>query len=203
MHGSRSSIWSPPASCRPARGSRPAPVSGSRPRPWSTATAPWCARARPSRPPSGAGKHVKGSVTNGWTFWRLEDGRRLADVRAVYRTEKPTQVDSKPSFDWSELHAILELLPEGSWTTYGELADAVGTAAQPLGNHMSRCPHCVNVNAHRVLTHDGQVAESFRWTDPDDHRKPIEMLSDEGIRFVNDRADDSKRLASDDLAMLK
>lgn len=150
--------------------------------------------------PSGAGKHVKGSVTNGWTFWRLEDGRTLADVRAVYRAEKPTQEDSKPPFDWSELHAILELLPEGNWTTYGDLADAVGTAAQPLGNHISRCPQCVN--AHRVLTHDGSVAESFRWTDPDDHRKPTEMLNDEGIRFINDRADDSKRLASDDLTIL-
>ena len=134
------------------------------------------------------------------TIHSLEDGRTLADVRAVYRAEKPTQEDSKPPFDWSELHAILELLPEGNWTTYGDLADAVGTAAQPLGNHISRCPQCVN--AHRVLTHDGSVAESFRWTDPDDHRKPTEMLNDEGIRFVNDRADDSKRLASDELTIL-
>ena len=43
--------------------------------------------------PSGAGRHVKGGVTNGWTFWRLDDGRRLSDVRAAYRGEKPEQND--------------------------------------------------------------------------------------------------------------
>lgn len=37
--------------------------------------------------PSGAGRFVKGSVTNGWAFWRLPDGRRLVDVRAPPRRE--------------------------------------------------------------------------------------------------------------------
>ncbi|MFE5339962.1 DUF262 domain-containing protein [Isoptericola sp. NPDC056578] len=40
--------------------------------------------------PSSAGRHVKGAVTNGWTFWTLEDGRRLADVRQLYRPEPVT-----------------------------------------------------------------------------------------------------------------
>ena len=57
-------------------------------------------------------------------FWQLEDGRRLADVRSIYRGEKPEQKTSPP-FDWTRLHAILEALPEGRWTTYGDLADAV------------------------------------------------------------------------------
>lgn len=35
--------------------------------------------------PSAAGRHVRGGATNGWNFWRLEDGRRLADLRAAYR----------------------------------------------------------------------------------------------------------------------
>lgn len=42
--------------------------------------------------PSGAGLHVKGSVTNGWTFWRMPDGRRLIDVRSVFRGENPERV---------------------------------------------------------------------------------------------------------------
>lgn len=37
--------------------------------------------------PSGAGRAVRGGATNGWTFWRLEDGRRLLDVRTAYRAE--------------------------------------------------------------------------------------------------------------------
>jgi alkylated DNA nucleotide flippase Atl1 len=149
--------------------------------------------------PSGAGKHVKGSVTNGWTFWRLKDGRKLADVRAVYRGERPSQTDSKPSFDWSELHAILERLPEGSWTAYSDLADAVGTATEVLSNHLSGCPRCINT--HRVLNQDGHVAENQR-TDRDDRRDPLEILRDERVRIVSDRADDTKRLMSDDLTAL-
>ena len=120
--------------------------------------------------PSGAGKHVKGAVTNGWAFWLLKDGRKLADVRAVYRGEKPESKTSPPPFDWSRLHVILEALPEGRWTTYGDLADAVGTAPQPLGGHITDCKQCAN--AHRILTHHARVAPNFAWTDPEDQRAP-------------------------------
>lgn len=51
--------------------------------------------------PSGAGRYVKGAVTNGWTFWLLDDGRRLSDVRAAYRGEKPEQNDEPTLLsDW-------------------------------------------------------------------------------------------------------
>jgi hypothetical protein len=33
--------------------------------------------------PSGAGRHVKGSVTNGWWFWSLPDGRKLRERPVV------------------------------------------------------------------------------------------------------------------------
>ncbi|GAA3644060.1 GmrSD restriction endonuclease domain-containing protein [Microlunatus ginsengisoli] len=55
--------------------------------------------------PSGAGRHVKGSVTNGWTFWRLADGRRLVDVRAAFRGEKPKDphwTAALPRTEWNE-----------------------------------------------------------------------------------------------------
>lgn len=55
--------------------------------------------------PSGAGRHVKGRVTNGWTFWSLPDGRRLIDVRAAFRGEKPKEsgwTASLPRVEWSE-----------------------------------------------------------------------------------------------------
>ncbi|QJW35486.1 GmrSD restriction endonuclease domain-containing protein [Cellulosimicrobium protaetiae] len=43
--------------------------------------------------PSRAGRYVRGGVTNGWTFWSLEDGRRLADVRQQFRPEAPSAPD--------------------------------------------------------------------------------------------------------------
>ena len=147
--------------------------------------------------PSGAGRYVKGSVTNGWWFWSLPDGRRLRDVRAIYTGDDPAK--ATPSFDWSALHTILEALPVGHWTTYGSLADAVGTAAQPLGAHVATCEQCSN--AHRILKSDGAVAPNFRWSDPEDRRDPMEMLRAEGA-FVNGKPDPARELSSDDLQAL-
>lgn len=50
--------------------------------------------------PSAAGRLVKGSVTNGWTFWLLDDGRRLTDVRTLYRKESPAPVDGDVRTVW-------------------------------------------------------------------------------------------------------
>ncbi len=148
--------------------------------------------------PSGAGHHLRGRATNGWTFWRLEDGRRLADVRAEFRGERPGREQER--FDWSRLHQILEMLPEGNWTSYSELADAVGTAPKPLGGHVTTCRQCAN--AWRILTADGRVADTFTWTDPDDTRDPTDLLTEEGVTFVNGRADSERKLTSDDLDAL-
>lgn len=38
--------------------------------------------------PSAAGHHLRKSATNGWYFWSLPDGRRLTDLRKVYRSGK-------------------------------------------------------------------------------------------------------------------
>jgi hypothetical protein len=37
--------------------------------------------------PSAAGHHLRKGATNGWYFWILPDGRRLADLRETYRAE--------------------------------------------------------------------------------------------------------------------
>jgi alkylated DNA nucleotide flippase Atl1 len=147
--------------------------------------------------PSGAGRYIKGSATNGWSFWRLPDGRRLLDIRAIYSGPDPATAASR--FDWSALHMILEALPVGYWTAYGSLADAVGTAAQGRGNHISTCQHCSNV--HRILKSDGTIAAHFRWSDPGGERDPMEMLRAEGA-LVNGKPDPARELSSDDLQVL-
>ena len=152
---------------------------------------------RLSNPPPERVRYVRGSRANGWGFWSLPDGRKLRDVRAAYTGKDPKK--AAPSFDWSALHAILEALPAGHWTTYGSLADAVGTAAQPLGAHVAACEQCTN--AHRILNGDGTVAPNFRWSDPDDDRDPMEMLRAEGA-LVNGKPDPALELSSDDLQVL-
>jgi alkylated DNA nucleotide flippase Atl1 len=103
--------------------------------------------------------------------------------------------------DWSRLHAALAALPPGSWTTYGDLAELIGSHQVPVGQHLANT--AVLLNAHRVLTSDGRVAEAFRWSDPDDERDVRAVLEAEGVRFdAGRRADPGQRLRSDDLADL-
>ncbi len=147
--------------------------------------------------PSGAGLALRGHATNGWHFWRLSDGRNLQDVRQAYRGEDAPVAER---FDWEPLHTILESLPTGRWTTYGALASVIGTAAQPVGSHITTCPQCVN--GHRVLKSDGSVATNFHWSDADDTRYPTEVLRAEGLKIVNGKADPSQELPPDDLADL-
>ncbi|WP_340699131.1 GmrSD restriction endonuclease domain-containing protein [Cellulosimicrobium funkei] len=49
--------------------------------------------------PSAAGKHVRGSMTNGWMFWYLPDGRRLADIREAYRGSSSKSEDGLKHWD--------------------------------------------------------------------------------------------------------
>lgn len=118
------------------------------------------------------------------------------DVIADYRAK----FVEREGFDWSMTHTILAAIPAGNWTSYHQLADAVGTAAQALGNHMTSCSACSN--PHRVLTWDGRVADSFRWSSLDEKRHPSEILIAEGIRFEDKHADKTQQLLLEDLLSL-
>ncbi|CAN5314793.1 DUF262 domain-containing protein [soil metagenome] len=103
--------------------------------------------------------------------------------------------------DWSRLHAALAALPPGTWTTYGDLAELIGSHQVPVGQHLANTRGLLN--AHRVLTSEGRVAPGFRWGDPDDERDIHGVLEAEVINFGTDRrADPAQRLRSDDLADL-
>jgi len=145
--------------------------------------------------PSGAAWSVMKRPSNGWYDWMLEDGRRLADVRAVYLGKE--QARERSSFDWERLHAVLGAIPAGSWTSYGAVAEALGTSAQAVGNHVGSCTRCPN--AHRVLQYDGRVAPGFKWVDPSDTRDPVAVLATEGIVFTDGLADPDRRLHAGDL----
>lgn len=126
----------------------------------------------------------------GPAWWVLPDGRDLSSAAGSVRT--------RGGFDWSGVHRVLESLPPGRWTTYGDLAVLVGTAAQPVGAHIATCSECAN--AHRVLSADGRVNPGFRWSEPGDLRAPHEILQQEGIVFSGEVADPARRLSAEELA---
>jgi len=115
-------------------------------------------------------------------------------------TNYRTRFKQEQGFDWSMAHEILALIPDGRWTGYYYLAEAIGTSAQAVANHVSKCAVCVN--PYRVLTWDGRIADGFAWTDPDDTRDPRSVLEAEGLTFRAGLADPDAKLAAEDLLAL-
>jgi uncharacterized protein with ParB-like and HNH nuclease domain/alkylated DNA nucleotide flippase Atl1 len=126
--------------------------------------------------------------------WKRPD---LDDVTLTRYREKS---GGDGRFDWTLTHSILAAIPEGKWTSYYSIAEAVGTAPQALGNHMGTCGKCPN--PHRVLTWDGRVAANFQWLDPDESRSPSEILRSEGVRVDDLVADKEQQLLVEELLAL-
>jgi alkylated DNA nucleotide flippase Atl1 len=127
----------------------------------------------------------------GPAWWVLEDGRDLPTVAGV---------PERSTFDWAELHQAMAAIPAGHWTTYGELAALIGTAAQPLGQHIQHCSACPN--AQRVLGAGGKPRPGVSWSDPSETRSQQDWLEAEGVGFSNGAADPSRRLDAEALAAL-
>ncbi|QQM51887.1 DUF262 domain-containing protein [Rhodococcus pyridinivorans] len=118
---------------------------------------------------------------------------------ALFAEYKESFSDQK-RFDWSLAHAILDSLPAGRWTSYNNLAEAVGTGPVAMAGHLSRSADCAN--SYRVLRWDGRVADEFRWHDPEDRRDPIDVLRSDGISITDGHADPEQQLAVEDLLAL-
>lgn len=115
-------------------------------------------------------------------------------------TDYQVRFKQDQGFDWSMAHEILGLIPSGRWTGYYYLAEAIGTSAQAVANHVSKCAVCVK--AYLVLTWDGRIADGFAWTDPVDTRDVRSVLEAEGLTFKGGLADPDAKLAAEDLLAL-
>jgi alkylated DNA nucleotide flippase Atl1 len=102
--------------------------------------------------------------------------------------------------DWSDLHEILQALPKGRWTSYGDLAAVIESHAVPVGTHLARCRSCTN--AWRVLNANGRVSSGFRWSEPGREDKPEDLLHADGVTMSGGTADQAQRLRPGDLRAL-
>ena len=108
---------------------------------------------------------------------------------------------SASGFDWEPMHAVLQNIPAGRWTSYGDLAALVGTAATPLGAHLGACSACEF--AWRVLDGEGRSSPNFYWKDPERPDSQQEVLEREGVVFEQDgRARAELRLTAEELREL-
>lgn len=146
-----------------------------------------------------------------WDAATIEERAAKLAVAAVTIWRRPVMSDivldeyrarfAEPrGFDWTVLHEILEHLDAGRWTGYVYLAEAVGTSAQAMAGHVMKCMVCAN--PYRVLTWNGELAEGFAWTDPDDDRDPRAVLESEGVTFTGGRADPERKVETEQLLAL-
>jgi alkylated DNA nucleotide flippase Atl1 len=79
-----------------------------------------------------------------------------------------------------EVTALVIRIPAGRWTSYGDVAAALGSYPQPVANVLAHAPI---PGAWRVLKTDGTISPGFAWTDPERTDDPIEVLASEGLDF--------------------
>ncbi|MGW4086239.1 GmrSD restriction endonuclease domain-containing protein [Streptomyces sp. NPDC004822] len=102
---------------------------------------------------------------------------------------------------WADLRAALVAMPSGTWTTYGDVAELIGSHPVPVGAYLGSHPSVIG--AYRVLTSDGRISPAFRWADGNDRPPPQELLTREGVRFdPSGRAHGAQRLNAAELAIL-
>lgn len=101
---------------------------------------------------------------------------------------------------WRQLDQVLAALPLGVWTTYGDLAELLGSHPVPIGARIATHP---TPGGHRVLTALGTISPQFRWYEPDRTDDPVDVLTAEGVVFdAAGRAHPAQRFTAQDLADL-
>ena len=99
---------------------------------------------------------------------------------AELTSPKKTAGGRDTSAMWERLHQLVDAIPRSKWVSYGDLAKAIKSAAQPVGSYLAA--NQVD-KAYRVLRADGTVSENFYWLDENDQRSPRELLAQEGVQF--------------------
>jgi alkylated DNA nucleotide flippase Atl1 len=103
-------------------------------------------------------------------------------------------LESEPTSVFSEIDEVIQLVRPGSWTTYGDIAKAVGTVGQVVGMALARAdgPN----GAWRVMRAGGQISPEFRWHPDSPHtgKTCLEVLESEGVKFIGGVADPEQRL---------
>ncbi len=123
-------------------------------------------------------------------------------VRAAAHDRPRTSAASpQVSETWRLLEALLDALPVGRWTTYGDVAAALDHYPQPISTRIAKA----RPGAYwRVIGAKGTVSPNFTWADGrgDSERPVLDHLEGEGVRIDNGRADLRDRLTVDELRQL-
>ncbi len=84
---------------------------------------------------------------------------------------------------FQQVYELVRQIPEGYVTTYGEIARALGTRdARRVGHALHANPDGDATPCHRVVTHDGQLSESYAFGGS---MEQYAKLLEEGVTFLD------------------
>lgn len=127
---------------------------------------------------------------NGMHYWTVDGEISLRDLGA----EAGVLKRSGRQVDRDALRAACAAIPAAHWTTYGDLARAIGVAgaAQSVAGVIASDDSIPN--AHRVLRSTRQISPGWSATDGGGPEVARKRLDDEGLGFdASDAADPSRR----------
>jgi methylated-DNA-protein-cysteine methyltransferase-like protein len=90
---------------------------------------------------------------------------------------------TQPNF-FDDVYEVVRLIPKGRATSYGAIAQYLGTkmSSRMVGWAMHGCPK--DVPAHRVVNRNGQLTGKHHFSPPS---KMQTLLEKEGLKVVNDK----------------
>ena len=96
------------------------------------------------------------------------------------------------NFTYEAIYEVVKSIPKGKVATYGQVAVLVGNAnlARTVGNALHSNPDNSIIPCHRVVNHEGKVAEFYAFGGPEAQRK---LLESEGIVFKENGRIDLKK----------
>ncbi|MCU0438029.1 MAG: MGMT family protein [Raineya sp.] len=93
---------------------------------------------------------------------------------------------------FQEVYEVVKLIPEGQVTTYGAIAQYLGTkgGARMVGWAMNAAHTEKDVPAHRVVNRNGQLTGKHFFETPETMQN---LLENEGLKIVNDQIQDFQK----------
>ena len=94
---------------------------------------------------------------------------------------------------FEDVYAVVKLVPQGRVTTYGAIAEYLGTksSSRIVGWAMNAAHHDPTIPAHRVINRNGRLTGKLHFPTP---TRMQELLEQEGVKVIDDQVQEFGKL---------
>jgi len=149
-----------------------------------------------------ANQQIAGSDVWGPEQIRQRSLNLAQDICRLWPGPDEALLELEPATVGDHIDELIGAIPMGKWTSYGAIANVLGTASQVVGNRITRGSQ---EGAWRVLRANGEIAPGFKWAanSPNQGKELREVLESEGVRFTElGLALEDDKFGEDDLAAM-